>query len=108
MNERTVLSAVMRKLSFHPDILWSSRLMSGRMGGYTLNPAGTPDVVAVVNQWDGCIAILFIEVKRPGKTTLDYEQRRFVTKMESKPKILCVVINDPKQVNTYIKQAKDL
>lgn len=108
MNERTVLSAVMSKLRFHPDVLWYSRLQSGRMGGYTLNPAGTPDVMAVVNQYNGSIAMLFIEIKRPGKTTLDYEQKRFVQKMAGKPKTMCVVVNDPKQINMYIKQAKDL
>ena len=108
MTERQVLSDVIKKLKFHPDIIWFTRLQSGSMGGYTLNPAGTPDIMAVVDQRNGSIAIMFIEIKRPGKTGLDYEQIRFFETMAGKPKIMCVMVNDVAQVTTYIKIAKEI
>ena len=108
MTERAVLTAVLKKLRFHPDIIWYTRLQSGRIGGYVVNLAGTPDIMAVVNQYNGSVAILFIEIKRPGKLKLDYEQRRFFAKMAGKPKVMCVMVNDKTQVGMYIKIAKEL
>jgi hypothetical protein len=106
-----VLNKVLLKLRLRKitgDIIWYVRIPAGRMGGYTLAPAGTPDVVAIVNQRNGSIALLFIECKRPGKKTYDYEQAQFVKNMEGKPKVLCCLIDDPAQLSMYINRAVEL
>ena len=87
-----------------------SRLNSGKInsGRYYIKlcDIGTPDVVSIVNCRDGRIAVLFIEAKRTKVTRLRFEQQRFFDTMEGKPMIMCVVINDPKQVWPAIKKAR--
>lgn len=108
MTESQVLKSVLKKLKFHQDVLWWSRLQAGRMGGFTLNPAGTPDIIAVINQCDGNIAILFLEVKKTGTIRLRYEQKIFFDLMKGMPKIYCEVINDPTQLPMIIRRCKNL
>jgi len=115
MTEALILKSVLSKLkilTLSGDILWHTRLNSGRInsGVYWIKLAdiGTPDVVAIVNCRNGKIAVLFIECKRSGVTRLRYEQKLFFQEMEGKPMILCVVINDVKQLWPAIKRSKIL
>lgn len=109
-NEKNLVQdAVIRKLKtlmITNDVLWYLRVPAGRLGGYTLAQAGTPDIVAVVNQRDGNIAVLFLECKAPGRKKLDYEQEAFFDNMASKPKIICRLINDPDQLYRFIREAQ--
>jgi len=115
MTESQVLKLVLRKLDtliLSKDIIWHSRLNSGKVnsGVYWIKlcEIGTPDVIAIVNCHNGKIAILFIEVKRTGIKRLRYEQTQFFNNMEGKPMILCVIINDVKQVYPAVRRAKNL
>ncbi len=111
MTEAQVLSKVTKKLQFLKitgDIVWYTRLQSGRIGNITLNRAGTPDLMALVNNRDGTISALFIEVKRSGIKRLRYEQKIFFEEMEGKPKTMCAILNDPKQLGGLIKKAREL
>lgn len=106
-----VQTKVLNKLKMYQltgDVIWFMRLPAGRIGGYTLAAAGTPDIIAIVNQRNGSVAVLFIECKRPLKKKLDYEQQMFADSMAGKPKVLCCLINDPSQLNMYINQAKEI
>jgi len=92
------------------DVIWFQRLVAED----DINcKAGTPDIVVIVNQWDGNISLLFIECKRPSKkisTTDDlrFEQRLFFQDMKGNPKTICCVINDPKKLWPAIKKARNL
>jgi len=87
------------------DIIWYQRLMAE---DDPCCPAGTPDIVSVVNCKDGNIALLFIEVKRENVKKLRYEQRIFFDEMLGKPMTLCVLINDVTQLWPAIKKARAL
>jgi len=116
MKEVKVISAVMKKLKFRHltgSVIWHSRLNSGKINSKSgawiqLCAAGTPDIIAIVRHNDGGLAVLFIECKRTGVTKLDYEQDKFFEKMSVQPRVLCGLINDPKQLPTAIKTAEEL
>lgn len=108
-NEKEVQAAVLQKLKelmFDETVLWYQRLssFSVRMGrGYlSLCPAGTPDIICIVNINETATTI-FIECKKPGKDTLDYEQAEFFKRFDGINNVICVVINDPCQVWEVIK-----
>ena len=92
------------------DVIWFQRLVAED----DINcPAGTFDIVCIVNQKNGNIALLFLEGKKPidRKPSLDdlrFEQRLFYEHMVGKPKTLCVVINNSRQVWPAIKKAQRL
>ena len=115
MTEKEVLKSVsnsLKNLILTNDILWFSRLNAGKINsGHSwiqLCEIGTPDIVSIVNCEDGTISALFIECKRTGVKKLRFEQQRFFEMMEGKPKTMCVIINDPKQLWSAIKKAKAL
>lgn len=115
MTESEVLKSVVKKLKFLEltgDVVWHSRLNSGKIninGGWVqLCQAGTPDIISIINCKNGKIAVLFIECKRTGIKKLRYEQNIFFMKMETAPMVLCIVINDPKQLHQAIKKAREL
>lgn len=108
MTESKTQTKILQKLKFHKDCIWSVRLNSGKMGSYMLAPAGTPDVLAFIDQGNGNIAALFLEVKKPGVKRLRYEQKQFFKIMEGKPKIMCSVINDVDKLGSIIRKAKDI
>ena len=116
MKESEVLKSVLNKLDNYEltgDVLWHSRLNSGKIqskfGGWIqLCRPGTPDIIAIINCMDGTIVVLFIEVKRTGVKKLRFEQQEFFNLMDGNPKILCVVINDVKQLWSAIRKARAL
>ena len=113
MTESQVLKAIIKKIKAnmilsYPDIIWWERLQSLRMGTITVGKPGNPDLVLAVNQGNGGLALLFLEVKRSGTTRLRFEQKEFFMMMAGKPKVLCRVINDPAQLGPYIKECKNL
>jgi len=100
----------LKLLKLGGQILWYQRLVAE---DDTNCPAGTPDIVAIVNRGDGYIGLLFIECKRPtGKTPsvkdLRFEQALFFSGMAGKPLTLCVVINEPSQLYGAIKKVRNL
>ena len=107
-----VVNPIMKKLK-NCDIIWSQRLVAE---DDIHCPAGTPDIVAVVNCRDGRIALLFIECKKPpdlkGKRPtwkdLRFEQKEFFEKMAGKPMTLCAVVNNPDQLWPLIKKCQNL
>lgn len=108
-NEKEVQAAVLQKLKelmFDETVLWYQRLssFSVRVGkGYlSLCPAGTPDIVCIVNINEVATTV-FIEVKRPGREILDYEQKEFFLRFKGIKNVVCVVINHPDQVWEVIK-----
>lgn len=110
MSEKKIQDDILKKLSgymFSGTVIYYERTPSFRASGITVGRAGKPDIMVIVNQENGSIALLWLEVKLPGKK-LGYEQKEFFTAMEGKPKTLCVIINDVKQINTFIRQAKAL
>lgn len=115
MTESEILKSVLNKLKTYEltgDVLWHSRLNSGQVNSGThwikLCESGTPDVEAIIDCKNGRIAVLFIECKRSGVKRLRFEQQQFFNRMEGKPMILCVVINNPKQLWPAIKKAREL
>ncbi len=115
MTESEVQKAVLNKLKTYElagDVVWHSRLNSGKVnsGAYWIKlcDVGTPDIIAAIDCKNGKVAILFIEVKRSKVTRLRFEQQQFFNAMAGKPMIMCVVINDPKQLWPAIKKAREL
>ncbi len=110
---KLVIKPILAKLDQYQlqnDVIWYCRLEAEDAPGI---PAGTPDIVVIVNCLNGKIALLFIEAKKPGDKTpsydlLRFEQRMFFQKMEVKPMTLCVVINHPRQLWAAIKKARGL
>jgi hypothetical protein len=106
--EKEVLKAVINKLKnyeFQGILLYWVRLQSGVLGDswgrkVRLATAGTPDLLTVFRKDDGGLAVLFIEVKKPGVTKLRYEQREFFLKQCRD--FHCVVINDPSKVHEQV------
>ncbi len=107
-----VVQPILKKLKWYVvtgDILWWQRLVAEDDCNC---PAGTPDIVTVVN-CETHIVLLFIECKKPSKKKphicdLRHEQKLFFERMADKPKTLCVVINDPSQLWPAIKKARKL
>ena len=108
MPESKIQREIIRRLKFHPDVLFYTRMQSGRIGGFFHNTAGTPDLLALIKKDDGNIVALFLEVKRSGVKRLRYEQRKFFRSMEGIANVMCVVINDVSQLNKFIKECKNL
>lgn len=116
LTESQVLKKVLIKLKalteLTGDVLWHSRLQAGKINlgrnWIQLSDPGTPDVIAIIRCMDNRLAILFIECKRTGVTRLRYEQQQFFNSMETKPMVACVIINDPAQLNSAIKKAREL
>ena len=116
MTESEVLKSIMNKLKTYEligDIIWYSRLNSGKVktqynSWVQLCRIGTPDIVAIINCLNGKIAVLFIECKRTDVKKLRFEQQEFFNNMEGQPMIACVLINDPNQLGSAIKKAKQI
>jgi hypothetical protein len=88
------------------DVLFYTRLQSLQIGKVRVGKPGLPDVVAIISQGNGAIAVLFIEVKRSTVKRLRFEQQEFFNSMLGKPKILCEIINDKSQIGPAIERAK--
>ena len=103
-----VVKPVLKKLKFYKEltgnIIWYQRLVAE---DDIHCPAGTPDIVAVVN-CETYIVLLFIECKRPGVNNLSYTQKKFFESMKGKIKTMCVMLNDPKKLSDVIKKAKEM
>lgn len=111
MLERDVLKKIILKLKLLEitgDVIWWQRLQSGRFGKVTIGKAGTPDLVAVINQRNGSVAVVFIEVKKSGEVKKRFEQNEFFKKMEGKPKVKCSLINDPDQWALLLREVKNI
>ena len=110
--KKLVVEPIIKKLSslkFTGEIVWYQRLVAEDDSHC---PAGTPDIVAVVNNGDGTISLLFIECKRPSKKmwTLDNlkgEQKIFFQKMMTKTRTSCVVLNNKNQLWSAIEKARN-
>ncbi len=111
--EKLVIRPILAKLETYKmtgDVIWYCRLEAEDAPGI---PAGTPDIVVVVNCGNGIISVLFLECKRPKKKKasrddLRFEQLLFFQKMDGKPKTICCVINNPKNLYEAIKKARNL
>jgi hypothetical protein len=106
MSEAVLQRTILKALKAHPSTLWAGRTPAGRIGGYNLFSAGQSDITAVINH-NGSLSLLFLEVKVEGGQ-LRYEQRRFFEQYEGKPKTMCVIINDVKQLKGIIEKCKQL
>ena len=110
--KKLVVQPIMKKLRWlveTGDIFWWQRLVAEDDPNA---PAGTPDLVTIVN-CDDHIVLLFLECKKPSKKKphicdLRHEQKIFFERMAGKPGVLCKVINDPKQLWTAIEEAREL
>jgi hypothetical protein len=112
MKEADVLKGVTNKLKtleLTGDILWYSRLNSGKINlgrnWIKLCDSGTPDVIAIVKKKAG-ISVLFIECKRTGINEIFGEQLEFFKRMKEHKHVYCVIINDPKQLWPAIEKAQ--
>lgn len=108
MKESKIQKEILNKLKFNPNVIWSCRILAGRIGGFHIAEAGTPDIFAAVDRFDGKIALLFLEVKQPGVTHLRYEQKKFFEKMESKPMVLCRIIHGVDELKIILKEVNSL
>ncbi len=120
--ESQILKSVIARLETYKmtgDVFWWRRLSNGLF--YTRN--GTPismgsrrniddgkdlDLIVIVNCRDGTISVLFIDTKRTGVKKFSYEQQIFSDSIEVKPKMMCAIVNDPKNLWSVIKKARDL